>query len=79
MKLNNIKNNLTYKIINFGNLNNDKVNIFYEQGIIEGETLSKNIDLKINKNTLLLKVDDKLYAINKRYTQEIEVQECYEF
>ena len=73
MNLTEIKDKKEYEVKSFGKLKREQVEIFNEQGLIEGEIISIEQDIKKSKNTIIIINGETTYAINKKYAKEIVV------
>ncbi len=78
MKLINAIVGKEYKIVNFGNLQEDEIINFYEQGIIEEEVITLNNSFKTSKNILIVNIENNSYAFKTKYANEIEIKEIDE-
>ncbi len=77
MKLSDVKDNHFYKIVSFGTLSKDEILYFYEQGIIEGENLKVEHSINTSKSIIIIKIEDNIFAFNKKLANKIEVEENY--
>lgn len=73
MKLSDIEVGKSYTVSGYGNLSSDLINEVNKIGLIVGEVVYKNINIKNNKNVLIFDIENTTYSINKKYTDEIEV------
>lgn len=75
MKLSDIEVNKNYVVIGYGNLEKEVINEVNKIGLIIGEQVYKSISINNNKNVLIFDIENTTYSINKKYTDEIEVED----
>jgi len=73
MKLGSIKDSGEYIISGYGNLDKDSIEELNSVGVLIGELIFINKEIKCNKNICLIKLEIDNIAISKKLFDEIEV------
>lgn len=75
MKIFDVQADKRYIIIGYGNLKEEEILALNEVGLIIGEEIKKDFLIKCNKNICIFTLENSNFSINKKYMDEIEIEE----
>ncbi len=75
MKLTEMQEEKFYEVTSYGNLNETEIIELNQVGFIQGEIISLGTKINCIKNVCMFSIENTLYSINRKYIEEVQVEE----